>query len=57
MDADNPKAYLGDGVYAEYRRGHIWIHTSNGMEHGPEIALDDRTIDALIMFAKRMGLQ
>jgi hypothetical protein len=44
------KAYIGDGVYAEYDGYNVWIYTSNGIEESIKIALEPEVLANLNNF-------
>jgi hypothetical protein len=44
--------YLGDGVYAGHDGYQIWLKTQEGMA----IALEDKVVMALTIYAVRIGL-
>ena len=53
--------YLGDGVYATYNNGMIWLdcraqeELSEGPNGTPAIGLEPETLKALIAFANEAG--
>jgi hypothetical protein len=48
------KAYIGDGVYADFDGYYIWLYTSDGIEKSAKIALEPEVLDALNNFALEM---
>ncbi len=52
-DMDEPKAYLGDGVYASFDGYQVWIWTSNGLRLSERIALEPSVLEALNRFNTR----
>ena len=51
--SEGVETYIGDGVYASYDGGQIWLHTER--ETGwHRIALDAATFFNLIAYAKRV---
>ncbi len=49
---DEPKIYLGDGVYAYFDGYHFWLYTSDGVRNSEAIALEPQVIAALLRFRK-----
>lgn len=48
------KAYIGDGVYAEFDGYHIWLYTSNGVTDSDRIALEPEVLANLNNFAAQL---
>lgn len=47
--------YLGDAVYASFDGWNIWLHLNS--QHSPGlVAIELRTLNALIEYAKRVGM-
>lgn len=46
--------YLGDGVYVSHDGFQLWL--ANGHHENKVIALEPAVLEALIEYAKRMGL-
>jgi len=51
MDKQKEQVYLGDGVYASFDGLHVVLET-----YGDIIYLDDCVLNALILYAQRVGL-
>lgn len=51
---DNRKAYIGDGVYAEFDGYYIWLYTSNGVDESTRIALEPEVLSNLNNFATQL---
>lgn len=47
------KTYLGDGLYACFLDGTIWLEAYNGQTVSERVALEDTTAQAFIRFAKQ----
>lgn len=49
-------AYLGDGAYAFYKEGDVWVVTSNGIQVTNEVCLGSRETKNLISYCKARGV-
>lgn len=48
--------YIGDGVYVEYDCGGIMLKANDHLDPTDTIYLEPEVLEALIRFAKRMGM-
>jgi hypothetical protein len=55
--ATQPKAYLGDGLYARFDGSGIWVTSENGVEVLNEVFFDFETYTALVKFANSDGVK
>lgn len=53
--ADENRAYIGDGVYAEFQGFQIRLYSSDGIRETNEVFLEITALKELIAFAKRHG--
>ena len=47
--------YVGDGLYASFNEGILWLEAYNGVAVSERVALEDTTFISLMRFATRMG--
>lgn len=52
---ENPD-YLGDGVYVGHDSYQVWVWTSNGVDESAPIALEAPVLEALVRYARRIGM-
>jgi hypothetical protein len=54
MSSENPKTYLGDGVYAEFDGHGFIITTSNGIETTNTIYLEPEVLQAFVNWGEKV---
>ena len=59
MIGDPTKAYLGDGLYAEFDGYHVWLRAErlgdDGIVRMHEVALDTHVLDAFAAYTSRLA--
>ena len=54
MSKREGEVYLGDAVYASHDGYQVWLRTGDG--NNQRIALEPAVFDALVEYAKRIGM-
>ncbi len=57
MPDDGKRDYIGDGVYVEFDGCGVWLKANDFDHPSDEIYLEAGVLEALVRFARRMGME